>query len=91
MFPSLIDFAKCREEIAGHGALQEFLNRWFRQVYIESNTFNSTKLNMFNIIDKKSFYCKNLGLLTTKSNFTLIHLNKGAHEFHRKFVLAPAD
>ena len=89
MFPSPIDFAKCHEVIAG--ALQEFCNRWCKQVYIEFNTFNSTKLNMFKINDKKSFYCKNLDLRTTKSNSTLIHLNKGAHEFHRKFVLAPAD
>ena len=38
-----------------------------------------------------SFYCNNLDLLPPKPKFTFRHLKKGIQEFHRKFVLAPAD
>ena len=38
-----------------------------------------------------SFYCNNLDLLPHKPKFTLRHLKKGIQEFHKKFVLAPAD
>ena len=50
------------------------------------------KLNIFKIIDGRiSFYCNNLDLLPPKPKFTFQHLKKGIQEFHRKFVLAPAD
>ena len=54
---------------------------------------NSWKLNIFfKIIDGRiSFYCNNLDLLPPKPKFTFKHLKKGIQEFHRKFVLAPAD
>ena len=85
-----IDFKSCREEIAG--ALQEFCNRWCKREHVESNAFNSWKLNIFKIIDGRiSFYCNNLDLLPPKPKFTFRHLKKGIQEFHRKFVLAPAD
>ena len=78
-----IDFKSCSEEIAG--ALQEFCN-------VESNALNSWKLNIFKIIDGRiSFYCNNLDLLPPKPKFTFRHLMKGIQEFHRRFVLAPAD
>ena len=52
----------------------------------------SWKLNVFKIIDGRiSFYCNNLDLLPPKPKFTFRHLKKGIQEFHRKFVLAPAD
>ena len=58
----------------------------------ESNALNSWKLNIFKIIDGRiSFYCNNLDLLPPKPKFTLRHLKKEIQEFHRKFVLAPAD
>ena len=85
-----IDFNSCREEIAE--ALQEFCNRWCKREHVESNALNSWKLNIFKIIDCRiSFYCNNLDLLPPKPKFTLRHLEKGIQEFHRKFVLAPAD
>ena len=37
------------------------------------------------------FYCNNLDLLPPKPKFTFKHLKKGIQEFHRRFVLAPAD
>ena len=85
-----IDFKLCREEIAG--ALQEFCNRWCKQEHVASYALNSWKLNIFKIIDRRiSFYCNNLDLLPPKPKFTCRHLKKGIQEFHRKFVLAPAD
>ena len=60
--------------------------------HVESNALNSWKLNIFKIIDGRiSFYCNNLDLLPPKPKFTFRHLKKGIQEFHRKFVLAPAD
>ena len=89
-FPVPIDFKSCREVIAG--ALQEFCNRWCKREHVESNALNSWKLNIFKIIDGRiSFYCNNLDLLPPKPKFTFRHLKKGIQEFHRKFVLAPAD
>ena len=88
--PVPINFKSCHEEIAG--ALQEFCNRWCKREHVESNALNSWKLNIFKIIDGRiSFYCNNLDLLPPKPKFTFRHLKKGIQEFHRKFVLAPAD
>ena len=85
-----IDFKSCREEIAG--ALQEFFNRWCKREHVESNALNNWKLDIFKIIDGRiSFYCNNLDLLQPKPKFTFRHLKKGIQEFHRKFVLAPAE
>ena len=89
-FPVPIDFKSCREEIAGAG--QEICYRRCKREHIESNALNSWKLNIFKIIDGRiSFYCNNLDLLPPKPKFTFRHLKKGIQEFHRKFVLAPAD
>ena len=85
-----IDFKSCSEEIAG--ALQELINRWCKPEYVESNAFISRKLNIFKIIGGRiSFHCNNLELLPPKPKFTFRHLKKGIQEFHRRFVLAPAD
>ena len=44
------------------------------------------------IIDSRiSFYYNNLDLLPPKPKFTFRNLKKGVKEFHRKFLLAPAD
>ena len=46
----------------------------------------------FKIIDGRiSFYCNKLDLLPPKTKFTFRHVKKGIQEFHRRFVLAPAD
>ena len=67
--------------------VQEFCNRWCKREHVESNALNS-----FRIIDGRiSFCCYNLDLLPPKPKFTFRHLKKGIQEFHRKFVLAPAD
>ena len=90
MFPLPIDFESRREKIPG--ALQDFCNRWCKREHVESNALKSCQLNMFRIIDGRiSFYCTNLDLLPPKPKFTFRHLKKGIREFHRRFVLAPAD
>ena len=49
-------------------------------------------INICKIIDSRiSFYCDNLDLLPPKPKFTFKKIKKGIQEFHRKFVLAPAD
>ena len=83
MFPTPIDFKSCREEIAGD--LQEFCYHWRKRERVESNALNSWKLNIFKIIDGRI-------LQQFRSSTTnLRHLKNGIQEFHRKFVLAPAD
>ena len=85
-----MDFISCCEKIAG--ALQEFCNHCCKREHVESNALNNWKLNILKIIDGRiSFYCNNLDLLPPKPKFTFRHLKKGIQEFHRRFVLAPAD
>ena len=75
----------------GSNCLQKANGR--RQNYpLACKELNSWKLNIFKIIDGRiSFYCNNLDLLPPKPYFTFRHLKKEIQEFHRKFVLAPAD
>ena len=89
-FPLHIDFKSCCEEIAG--ALQEFRNRWCKREHVESNALNSWKLNIFKIIaGRVLFHCNLFDLLPPKPIFTFRHVKKGIQEFHRRFVLAPAE
>ena len=88
--PSQIDFDKYREEIAV--ALNEFCKRWCRREYVECNALNSWKLCIFNVIKKGiSFYSKNLNLLPPKPKLSFRHMKQANHQFHEKFVSAPAD
>ena len=64
----------------------------YKREHVEFNALNTRKLNIIEIIDNRiSFYLNNLDLLTLKPKFTFGILKKGAQEFHRMFVLAPAD
>ena len=76
-FPAHTDFNKCRETIAS--ALNDYcLNNW--------------KLKIFKIIDERVlFYSNNLDLLPPKPKLSFRYLKQGIQEFHRKYVLAPAD
>ena len=67
--------------------------RLCKREHVESNTLNNWKLNIFQIIDKRiSFYLNNLDLLPPKPKFSFFRLLKqGIQEFHRKYVLVPAD
>ena len=43
------------------------------------------------IINISLFYSNNLDLLPPKPKFSFRYLKQGIQEFHRKYVLAPAD
>ena len=89
-FPSQIDFNRCREEIAS--ALNDFGNRWCKRENVECNAMKEWKLSIFNIVDKRTmFYSQNTNLLPPKPKSSFRHLKQGIQEFHRKYVLVPAD
>ena len=47
---------------------------------------------IFNIVDKRiKFYYQNTNLLPPKPKSSFTHLKQGFQEFHRKYVLVPAD
>ena len=87
---SQIDFNRCREDIAS--ALNDFGNRWCKRESVECYAMEEWKLSIFNIVDKRiKFYSQNTNLLPPKPNSSLRHLKQGIQEFHRKYVLVPAD
>ena len=89
-FPAHIDFNKCRETIAS--ALNDYCTRWCKREHVESNALNNWKLKIFKIIDERVlFYSNNLDLLPPKPKLSFRYLKQGIQEFHRKYVLAPAD
>ena len=50
------------------------------------------KLSIFNIVDKRiKFYSQNTNLSPPKPKSTFRHLKQSIQEFHRKYVLVPAD
>ena len=60
--------------------------------HVESHAFNTKKINIFNIIDSRIlFNCNYLDLLPPYYKFTFRNFKQGVQEFHRKFVIAPAD
>ena len=88
--PVQIDFQKCREKIAG--SLNEFCNRWCKRENVECDALKDWKLNIFKIIDRRiSFYSQNTNMLPRKPKISYRYLKSGIEEFHRKYVLVPAD
>ena len=79
-----IDFQKCREKIAG--SLNEFCNRWCKREHVECDALKDWKLNIFEIIDSQ-----NTNILPRKPKISYRYLKSGIEEFHRKYVLVPAD
>ena len=50
------------------------------------------KPSIFNIVDKRiKFHPQNTNLLPPKPKSSFRHLKQGIQEFHRKYVLVPAD
>ena len=89
-FPSYINFDKCREEISS--ALNDFGNRWCKREGVEDNALKEWKRSIFTIVDKRiKFYSQNTNLLPPKPKSSFKHLKQGIQEFHRKYVLVPAD
>ena len=89
-FPSRIDLKKCWEEIAS--ALNDFGNRWCKREYVEPDALKEWKVSIFKIVDQRiKFYSQNTNLLPPKPKSTFRHLKQGIQDFHRKYVLVPAD
>ena len=89
-FLANIDFNKCRETVAS--ALNDYSTRWCIREHVESNALNNGKLKIFKIIDERVlFYSNDLNLLPPKPKLSFRYLKQGIQEFHRKYVLAPAD
>ena len=89
-FPSYINLDKCREKIAS--ALNGFGNRWCKREDVEDNALKEWKRSIFTIVDKRiKFYSQNTNLLPPKPKSSFRHLKQGIQEFHRKYVLVPAD
>ena len=89
-FPAHIGFNKCRETIAS--ALNVYCKCWCKREHVESNALDNWKLKVFTIIDERVlFYSNNLDLLPPKPKLSFRYLKQGIQEFHRKYVLAPAD
>ena len=50
------------------------------------------KLTIFKIIDRRiSYYSQNTNMLPRKPKINYRYLKSGIEEFHRKYVLVPAD
>ena len=59
---------------------------------VECNAIKEWKLSIFNIVDKRiKFYSQDTNLLPPKPKSSFRHLKQGIQEFHRKYVLVPAD
>ena len=71
--------------------------KWFlyalgKREHAASHALNNWKLKVFKIIDEHVlFYFNNLDLLSPKPKLSFRYLKQGIQEFHRKYVLAPAD
>ena len=59
---------------------------------MECDALKDWKLNIFKIIDRRiSFYSQNTNMLTRKHKISHRYVKLGIQEFHRKYVLVPAD
>ena len=74
-------------------ALNEFGDRCCKREYVESHALKAWKVSIFNIVDKRNYkilFAKQ-SPFTPKPKSTFRHLQRGIQEFHRKYVLVPAD
>ena len=59
---------------------------------MECYALKDWKLNIFENIDRRiSFYSQNTNMLPRKPKISCRYLKSGIQEFHRKYVLVPAD
>ena len=59
---------------------------------MDCDALKDWKLNIFKIIDRRiSFYSQNMNMLPRKPKISYRFLKLGIQEFHRKYVLVPAD
>ena len=71
-------------------SLNEYCNVCSKREHVECDALIDWKLNIFKIIDRRiCFYSTNM--LTHKPKNSYRYLKLGIQEFHRKYVLVPAD
>ena len=88
--PDLIDFDKCRIQIAE--AIQSFAKRWCGREHAEPRALSEWKKQIIDIMDKRiSFYTSNPDLLPRKPKVSYRDLKSSIQKFHSKYVLVPAD
>ena len=69
-----------------------FGNRWCKREYVEPDALKEWKVSISKIVDQRiKFYSQNTNLLPPKPKSTFRHLKQGIQDFHRKYVLVPAD
>ena len=72
--------------------MNDFGNRWCKREGVEDNALQEWKRSIFTIVDKRiQFSSQNTNRLTPKPKSSFRHLKQGIQEFHRKYVLVPAD
>ena len=73
-------------------SFNDFGNRWCKREYVEPNALKKWKVSIFEKVDQRiKFYSQNTNLLPPKPKSTFRHLKQGIQDFHRKYVLVPAD
>ena len=59
---------------------------------VECNALKEWKLSIFNMVDRRiKFYSHYTNLLPPKPKSSFRHLKQGIQEFHRWYVLVPAN
>ena len=72
--------------------IRSFPNYIYALQHVDCDTLKDWKLNIFKITDRRiSFYSQNTNMLPHKPKISNRYLKSGIEEFHRKFVLVPAD
>ena len=74
------------------GSLNAFCSRWCKREHVECDALKDWKLNIFKIIDRRISFCsQNTNMLPREPKINYRYLKSGIEEFHRKYVLVPAD
>ena len=74
--------------------VQVYISKKLRLIreYVEPDALKEWKVSIFKIVDQRiKFYSQNNHLLPPKPKSTFRHLKQGIQDFHRKYVLVPAD
>ena len=88
----IIPDSRIRNIISKGPKYRKIRNRWCKREYVEHKALKEWKLSILTLVNKRiSFYSQNTNLLPPKPKTSLRHLKLGIQEFHKKYVLAPAD
>ena len=72
--------------------MNDFGNRWCKGDGVEDGALKAWKRSIFTIVDKRiQLSSQNANILPPKPKSSFRHLKQGIQEFHRKYVLVPAD